>query len=250
MYIHLGTTDASLVQAVYAGIKAERPEDVILTKTEEILEHNYSPHSGTHVLSHGTDLTFEDVALERWYHMYLASRGARFWSTSPEDPRTPTHAGEIINTEVGLRKIITDAVFAEHRASFFQSFGVNYIGRTYSDPRTAVLVDYKKDKTHNSSNDPLIKALLTSLPEDQWVSSEPHDWSTFGIISTSNVDRLEDFMDMLSETNILAYSTGSIAKLNFIGRDFGQIGTPRPDKKYGLEIREKASRMKAPVSAL
>jgi hypothetical protein len=247
VYIHLGTADEALVQAVYAGIKAERPEDIILTKTEEILEHSYSTHSGTHVLSHGAGLTFEDIALERWYHMYLASRGARFWATTSTNPRTPTHAGEVIQTEAGVRRIVTDAIFAENRADFFQSFGVNYIGRTYSDPRTAVLVDYKKDKTHNSSNDPLIKALLTSLPEDSWLSQEPHDWGTFGIISTSNVDRLEAFMDMLSETNILAYSTGSAAKLNFIGRDFGKIGTPRPDKKYGLDIRETASRMKAPV---
>jgi hypothetical protein len=164
-------------------------------------------------------------------------------------PRTPTLAGTITQTDAGLDKVITDAVFAEGRAEYFQSFGVNYIGRTFGDPRTAVLVDYKKDKTHNPSNDPIMKDLLASLPEDAWASSEPHDWTTFGIISTSNVDRLEAFTDFLSETNILAYSTGSIAKLNFIGRDFGHIGTPRSDKKYGLDIREKASRMQAPVSS-
>ena len=247
MYIHLGTTDETLVRAVYARIKEEHPEDTILTATEEILEHRYSPFSGTHVLSHGIGPSVEDLALERWYHMYLASRGARFWFAEEGSPRTPTLAGTITPTDAGLDKILTDALFAERRADFFQSFGVNYIGRTFADPRTAVLVDYKKDKTHNPSNDPIMKDLLTSLPEDKWVSDEPHDWTTFGIISTSNVDRLEAFTDFLSETNILAYSTGSAAKLNFIGRDFGQIGVPKPDKKYGLEIRETASRMKAPV---
>lgn len=247
MYIHLGTADRSVVDAVYTKIKEHHPEDVILTKTEDILAHDYSPGSGTHMLSWGLGLSFDDTAMERWYHLYLASRGARFWTERGDEPRKPTLAGMIVKSPAGINKIYADAVFTENRAAYFQSFGVNYVGRTFSDPRTAVLVDYKGDKSHNPDSDPLIKALLTSLPEDGASSIEPHDWGTFAIISTSNADRLEAFADALSETNILAYSTGSIAKLNFIGRDFGHIGTPKPDRIYGLDIRETASRMKAPI---
>lgn len=243
MYIHLGTTNEILVQAVYTRIREDYPDDTILMSPEDIFAHNYRPGQDTHVLSHGDLPTFDDLALERWYHMYLASLGARLWVETAVKTSAPTYAGEILRTEVGINKIVVDAVFAENRAGIFQSAGVNYIGRTYGDPRTAVLVDYKKDKTHNPTNDPYIRALLTSLPEDK-LSAEPHDWGNFAIISTSNVDKLAAFVDDLSETNILAYSTGAMAKMRFIGRDFGSIGTPKADKKYGLDIRETASRMK------
>lgn len=243
MYIHLGTTNEILVQAVYTRIREDFPDAPILMSSEDIFAHDYRPGQGTHVLSHGDLPTFDDIALERWYHLYLASLGARFWSEESVKTSAPTHAGAILRTDVGINKIVVDAIFAENRAAVFQAAGVNYVGRTYGDPRTAVLVDYKKDKTHNPSNDSYIKALLTALPEDK-TSPEPHDWGNFAIISTSNVDKLATFIDDLSETNVLAYSTGAVAKMKFIGRDFGHIGFPKPDKKYGLDIRETASRMK------
>lgn len=245
MYIHLDTTNEFIVQAVLTRMREECPEDNILTDTETIFEHAYEPGKGVHVLHYGPLPVFEEISLERWFHLFLASRGARIWTEDDVKTVAPTHAGTIVRTEAGINKIIIDAVYAENRAKLFQSYGVNYIGRTYGDPRTAVLVDYKRDKTHNPTNDPQMKALLTSLPEDKWVSEEPHDWGTFAIVSTSNPDRLAEFMDLLSETDILAYSTGAVAKMKYIGRDYGHIAAPRSDKKYGLEIRETASRMKA-----
>lgn len=247
MYIHLDTANEYIVQAVLTAIREKFPEDNVLQDTETIFEHAYEPGKGDHVLHYGPLPEFEEVSLERWYHMYLASRGARFWTEADVKTPAPTHAGTILRTDAGINKIVIDAIFAENRAKLFQSYGVNYIGRTYGDPRTAVLVDYKKDKTHNPTNDSCIKALLTALPEDKWASEEPHDWGTFGIVSTSNPDKLAEFMDLLSETNVLAYSTGAIAKMKYIGRDYGQIASPRSDKKYGLQIRETASRMKAPL---
>lgn len=244
MYIHLRTSNEFIVQAVYTRIKEEFPDDTVLTSVEEIFEHNYRPRAGFHILSHGALPVFDEASLERWYHLHLASLGARFWAEEGNTSGAPTHAGSIKQTEAGINKIVVDAIYSERRAALFQSYGINYVGRTYSDPRTAILVDYKGDKTHNPTNDLIMQALFTALPEDEWASEEPHDWGTFAIISTANVARLVDFMDMLSETNILAYSAGSMAKLNFIGRDYGRIGVPRSEKKYGLDIRETASRMK------
>lgn len=243
MYIHLQTTNEILVQAVHTRMREDYPDDLILTSQEEIFSHQYQPLTGIHVLSSGILPTFDDIALERWYHLSLASVGARFWSEGPMKTSAPTYAGTVLRTEAGINKIVVDAIFAENRAAVFQSSGVNYIGRTYGDPRTAVLVDYKKDKTHNPTNDTYIRALLTALPEDLG-AEEPHDWGNFAIISTSNVDKLEKFVDDLSETNFLAYSTGALAKMKFIGRDCGHIGTPKSDKKYGLDVRETASRMR------
>jgi hypothetical protein len=233
-----------LVQAVLTRIRQDYPEDTILTTPEDIFSSNYQPGGTTHVLFHGELPTFDDIAMERWYHLYLASLGARFWYEQEGNVSEPTRAGIIDRSAAGINKIVVDAVFASNRAAAFKMSGVNYIGRTFGDPRTAILVDYKRDKTHNPSNDSYIHALLTALPVDKWATEEPHDWGTFAIISTSNVNSLETFLDDLSETNILAYSTGAVAKLNFIGRDFGHIGTPRPNAKYGLEIRETASRMR------
>lgn len=243
MYIHLGTTNDMVVQAVYTRMREEYPDEQIITAQDEIFSHDYQPGKGVHVLSSGEIPSFDDVALERWYHLYLASLGARFWFDEKQKTSAPTYAGQLLRSEPGINKVVVDAIFAENRAKTFKASGVNYIGRTYGDPRTAVLVDYKKDKTHNPTNDSHIRALLASLPEDIGYA-EPHDWGNFAIISTSNVSKLETFVDELSETNFLVYSTGAIAKMNFIGRDFGHIGVPKADKKYGLEIREIASRMR------
>jgi hypothetical protein len=240
MYIHLGTNDASLIQAVYARIKADYPEEPILISPEDIFSHEYRPGLGTHILSSGDLPVFDDIALERWYHLYLASRGARFWVEPTSPPvSTPTYAGVLVDID----KVVIDAIFAENRAIIFQTSGVNYVGRTYGDPRTAILVDYKGDKTHNPTNDGYIKNILTALPDNVGQSSEPHYWGNFAIISTSNVDKLAPFIEDLSETDMLAYSPGAIAKLKSIGRDFGKIGTPKPEKSYGLAVRETASRM-------
>lgn len=243
MYIHLGTDDTSLIKSVYTQIREKFPEELVLSSAEDIFAHEYKPGEHIHILSTGKLPSFDDEALERWYHLYLSSRGARFWSAEDPVMATPTHAG-VLKSAVDANKIVADAVFAELRAQAFQVAGVNYVGRTYGDPRTAVLVDYKKDKTHNPTNDSYVHSLLAALPDSSAQTAEPHYWGNFAIVSTTNVDKLAPFIDELSETDILAYSPGAVAKLNSIGRDFGKIETPRADKKYGLMVRETASRMR------
>jgi hypothetical protein len=229
---------------VYDRITTAYPDDTILLSQEDIFSHDYHPGQQFHVLSHGDLPVASGVALHRWYHLFLASRGARFWLQDTPAVAAPTYAGTFSPDEATLDKIVVDAVFAENRATLFHVSGVSYIGRTFGDPRTAILVDYKGDKTHNPTDDVCIHDILCALPEDTGSTSEPHDWRNFAIISTSNVEKLAGFIDELSETDVLAYSPGAVAKLTHIGRDFGHIGKPKPDKSYGLTVRETASRMK------
>lgn len=244
MFINIESSDSSLLERVYNRLSVLKPLDEIVVDTMDALAHEYNPGSTRHVVTSIDNdfLEFQDLAGERWGHLSLAAAGARFWvDESVVTSTSPIYAGKIDGSDNIVDKIIIDATYAESKAVYYKSFGVNYVGRTFTDPRTIVLVDYKGDKRHDPASDPIIHDILSSLPDQPGVSES--SWSSFGLVSCSNVDRLRDFLECVDETNILTYSVGGAAKLRHLGRDFGQVSQPRADRSYGLELREKSSRL-------
>lgn len=184
----------------------------------------------------------EGLAAYRWVHLYMSSLGGRLWVESKDDVVPSPYIAGSINDVYELRRIIVDAQFAEGKAAYYRSFGVNYLGRVNADPRVMILLDNKKDKTLSPSSNEDIFNILETYPESD--NPEVATWGNLALVSSGNVDKLEAFMDYLSETNVLAYTTGGFSKLNYMGRDFGKISAPRHDPKYGIEIRNAASLMR------
>lgn len=244
MFISIESSDSTLLERVYSKVAGMKPLDRIITDPIEALNFDYVPGSNTHIVTHLDieNIEFKDLASERWAHLRLASFGARFWIDA-DIPHTPSpiySAKNLSGASTDLDLIIVDAEYAEGKAAYVKSLGVNYVGRTYTTPRTIVLVDYKGDKTHDPERDPIINDILTSLPNDKKPESA---WGSFGIASTSNTDRLLDFMDYMHETNILSYSPGGLAKLRHIGRDYGEVDFPHPTRDYGIHLRETSARL-------
>lgn len=240
MLIHLNTQDTNIVASVHLEMQRISPDSKIHTDPDFV--KHYVPGSKEHLLTSGPVGMPDDVATYRWVHLYMASLGGRFWvDTEDEKINSPYFAGSFDKIG-GLRQVAVDANFAEGRAHYFKSFGVNYLGRVFSDPRTMVLLDNKKDKLLSPSSNEDIFNILSTYPES--TNPEVASWGNLSLVSAGNITKLEAFLDYLSETNVLAYTTGGFSKLKFIGRDFGEIAAPRPDPQYGLEIRNTASRMK------
>lgn len=243
LLIHLNTEDQNFVSRVYQQIQEQFPNATIHTELSSVKQ--YVPGSGEHVLTSGDFPIHEDVATSRWGHMFFASLGGRLWVQSDEDKYPTPFLAEAIDNVKDVRQIITDAAFAEGRSAYFRSFGVNYLGRVFSDPRTIVLLDNKKDKTLNPAYNEDISNILDSLPKSR---TEERSWGSVALVSAGNVTKLEEFLGYLSETNVVAYSTGAFSKLNFMGRDFGSLTAPRADPKYGIEIMDVASRVRPPLA--
>lgn len=243
MFIHVETEDTGILDRIREEILRVDPESTIHTGNSFVKD--YVPGSGDHILA-STATPFakyrpEQVAEYRWTNLMLATVGARYWTETTEGKfASPFYAGSLDSLQ-SIEKVVVDARYAENRAVYFASFGVNYLGRTHSDPRTIVLLDNKKDKTHNPTNNEDIYKILTSLPEtDQSETS----WESIALLSSGNVEKLEAFLDYLSESNVVAYTTAAFSKLKFIGRDYGRISVPDATTSYGLAIREAASRLK------
>lgn len=171
-----------------------------------------------------------------WHELWLATQGDRYWSENRLN--SPMYAGILPKNDDELRRMVVDAKYSQARANLFASFGVNYLGRTFVDPHTVLLIDNKKDNpTLNPELSEEISSVFRSMPDSDWVNG-------FGIVSTSNVNNLEEFFDYLGETDVLAYSSAAKAKLRFIGRDFAEIDVPEANESYGKMLRETAIRHK------
>lgn len=244
MFISIESSDSTLLERVYTKVEGQKPLDRIITDPIEALNFDYVPGSTTHIVTSLDieNIEFKDVASERWAHLRLASLGARFWAPANKPTtQSPIYSSKALSgSSTDLDTIVVDAVYAEGKAAYVQSLGVNYVGRTYVDPRTIVLVDYKGDKTHDPDRDQIVHDILTSLPNDRKPESA---WGAFGIVSTSNTDRLGDFLAYMEETNILSYSPGGLAKLRHLGRDYGEVGQPNSDRAYGVHLRETSARL-------
>lgn len=230
MFIFLEAgTPADVVKKIHLAVVENIGPNAVLVSPE-----TYSFASGEYVFGVHRD---ENGVHTRWENLYSASKGGRLFSDTA-DQDNPLFAGPVPITEIQIRRTIAEATYAKGRAEYFSSFGVNYVGRVSSDPRTLVVLDNKgKNKVHSSKLDSSLECLYNSLPTDWWGSA--------GFVSTGNVDRLKNFVEELYATTALAYSDGGIAKLKHL--DVVHATIPKPPSQvsldYGIKIREVANRL-------
>lgn len=190
---------------------------------------DYSPTGSFHVVDN-----HQSLDLSRWEQLVWASLGIRVFSND-FDEDSPIYAG-MVPAEDKIRKAAVDATNAATRAGHFAEFGVNYIGRTRVDPRNIFVLDNKKgNPLHDPAKDATLEALYGSLPAD-W-------WGSCGFVSSSNVERLEAFLESFHGDVIpLAFTSGAFSKLKFFALDYVQVAPPVASEKYGIQVRDLANR--------
>lgn len=201
------------------------------TFTTNVDVEQYSPSSGDNILR---QINLNNP-LSRWSQLYFASKGARMYSDKLS-AESPLYAGKSLSTEDDIVHALKDLQYAQGRAAYFESYGVNYVGRSYSDPRNIIVVD---NKAGNKALSPVLSeeyaTLYETLPEDWWQSC--------GFVSTGNVDKLSSFLEDLPDTIKMGYSTGALAKLKYSGVDYAVLPVPEKTTSYGILVREKANRL-------
>lgn len=209
-------------------------DDKTVAGVEAIEE--YDPAGDFHIVDIVNNLSLISPRHEnaRWFHLYLASKGARVFS-SFFDEESPIYAGELPGLDK-IRKVSVEGSISADRAAFFNEFGINYIGRTKLDPKNIVILDNKKDNpTHSPEKDETLDVLYKSLPAD-W-------WGSCGFVSTNNVDKLGHFFDTIPDIVPVAFTTGAFSKMKYLGLDYATIGVPKNTRDYGIEVREAANRV-------
>lgn len=190
---------------------------------------------------HVVDIYNDAKSLSRWEQLVWASRGVRLFSND-FDEDSPIYAGAV-PPEDKVRRAAVDATTAETRAGHMARYGVNYIGRTKYSPRNVFVLDNKKgNPLHDPAQDADLEALYASLPDD-W-------WGSCGFVSSANIERLEAFLlsDDMRSVIPLGFTTGAFSKLNFMALDYVQVGVPKNDPKYGIDIRDRANRLSYKLS--
>lgn len=236
MYIILDRPTDEEFNRIYDHIN--ELDDKVIQDGVEVTE--YVPNGPDHIVMKA-DFSGE---LDRYLHLRLAAYGARLYSNHFEEGspylESPLYAGPIPAADK-TRKVAVDGAFAEGRASYFQQFGVNYIGRSNVDPRNIFVLDNKKGNRYlDPANDPELEALYASLPEDFWGSC--------GFVSTNNVTKLEAFFEASPDMIPIAYTTGAMAKIKFCGFDYVNASTPSPTPEYGVRVRDAANRLSYKLS--
>lgn len=242
MFILLDTDLKGLVP-FYDHINELDDKPVLALKDLDALK-DYTPGSDFHVVDTLDELqdyigvaTVADIS--RWSQLILARQGVRIYTDSLSD-ESPLYAGPVPEADK-IRKISVEGAFAEGRAGLFDSYGVNYIGRTKLNPRNIFVLDNKKgNPLHDPSKDTLLEALYASLPDD-W-------WGSCGFVSTGNIDKLEAFFEAFPDVIPLAFTTGAFSKLKYLGLDYVTVGEPRNTPEYGIEVRNSSNRLSYELS--
>lgn len=234
MFIILDTDDQNLEARVY---DAMNDDDRYITDFSETPDAGdiYVPGASSHVLEASKYEIHSKVHIHRWITLRLAALGARLYSDTP-DKSNPIYAGKLPKTDDDIRRLILDAKFAEGRAAYFKSFGVNYIGRANLTPKTIIVLDNKKgDPLHSPVENQTLADLYTSMPDD-W-------WGTAALVSSGNLNKLKDFFtEALEETVPLAYTDAAKAKLRAMELEYAEVGEPQPTLQYGVTLRQAASK--------
>lgn len=181
------------------------------------------------------DYKYPVTAEERWRELVLASEGHRLYTDAPHKD-SPLYVSSLPKNSSAVVLALVDAEFSLSSLNYYRSFGITYIGRTTLSPRNILLVDHKKaDLRHDVHLSDEIRDFLTAAPEG-W-------WNTLGIVSSGNIEKLEEFMNEHIDSVPLAYTTGAMSKLKFFGLDYVHINTPNPSREYGIQVRERANRL-------
>jgi len=200
-----------------------------------------------------------------WIELFLASKGARLWNvTQPlevlqerlaargEDYLEERHvdfvreqftlltkeslifANEVSPNEESLAiiapHIILDAEYAEFRAASILSHGVkSYVGRTFDDPQTILVVDNKaKNARFHPTQSDEAEVFLDVL--------RPEFIQSLAIVSSVSQSALEELLTRLSMSGVLTYSETVSARLNSYGINHIKIDAPSTDRMYPTSV--------------
>jgi hypothetical protein len=234
MYVIIDKSLPELAEAVKEEIRTLYPDDLILPDGPW-QGTTYLPGHGLHYVELDEAPTDPSSAsLERRLtDLRMALAGVRFWHNGFEDKLSPIYAGKPSDAKA----IVRDAIFAEGKAKYLQSFpGVEYFGRTYISPRTVLLVDSPE----------AVELVVKTLPAGDALSP----WSNTALVFAKDLRSLRRFVDDHADSvNFLAYDRTNINRLKKIGIDFGVIEKPIDSPYYGIKIRSTSAMMRAEVTA-
>lgn len=173
----------------------------------------------------------------RWEHLRLAAEGARLYSNT-KYTESPLYAGPLPKDAQDVYRVLADLNYTKQQLDYMAQFGVSYIGRVQTDPRSLLVLDHKKaDLRHDKHLSKALESFLTACPTD-W-------WGSVGVISAGNADKLQAYLEATLDAIPLAYSPGAVAKLKYSGREFVQFDDPETWTQklvfHGAEIRGKAN---------
>lgn len=191
-----------------------------------------------------------------WVDLFLATKGARLWNiTQPlellqkrlaergEDFLKENHVDFVREQFLELsprsaifvksiapeprdvsdiaRHLVLDAEYAENRAASFDIEGVEYVGVTYSNPETLLVVDNtKKNKYFNPSVSDEADTFYEALPA--------HVHKNFATVSAVSQDKLNELIDRVAfTTGVVTYSDTASSRLSF-----NQINHLKIDKPH------------------
>lgn len=158
---------------------------------------NYRPKKTVHTIllaSHYKMLKNASDGDWRATEMLLLARGGAVWGEPPAR-RAPSYAGTEENTE----KILTEATYRAQRAMIFDTLSRKYLGRTDSDPHTAI-VGLRLWVPLNSK---ISDYFLSGLPTDTGNEMPDQWWEGVSFLMLDTLSNLEKSLMWLSDTNIV-----------------------------------------------
>lgn len=200
-----------------------------------------------------------------WIELFLASKGARLWNVTQElevlkerlaargedflqdhhvdyvreqfielVDKSLIRAGTVrpneVETSFFAQHIIVDAEYAEFRAQSLHAYGVtSYIGETYTDPQTILIVDNKsKNYGFHPEKSDESKILLSTLRKD-FIHS-------LAIVNSVSQPSLNALLERLSMSGVITYSETVSARLNAAGINHIKFDEPTDDRGYPVKI--------------
>jgi len=141
-------------------------------------------------------------------------------SASPSDEWTATYA----------RVIVEDAEFADFRSESLQAHKVKfYLGQTYVDPTTVLIVDNKyKNFMYHPDNSDEAAILLSSLRHDVI--------GGLAIVQSVSQSALQELVERLSMSGIVTYSETVSARLTAAGINHIKFDEPVKDRGYPVKF--------------
>lgn len=212
--------------------------EYLYAKDVEVAVHSSFPQSLSSVVYDKNKLQIflsypqvtTDEAEDRHTALYLAGQGARYWGPSL-DENHPVYAGDLPETPEDLDAVVVDLNYSKARKDLIDSFGVQYTGRTYSSPKTLIILDAKrKINAHDPAENEALYHFLASVPEDFW--------QTAALVSSASQKKLEWFLAEHDQSIPVVTSTGTAAKLKFAGLDYVEASLPsETSREYGVKLR-------------
>lgn len=206
-----------------------------------------------------------------WIELFLGSKGARLWNVTQtletlqerlaargEDYLEERHvdfvreqfsvlskqsaifASEVSPNETTLsviaEHIVVDAAYADFRAASLQGYGIkSYVGRTFDDPQTILVVDNKaKNIGFNPEKSEEARILLDTL--------RPDFIQNLAVVSSVSQSALAELLERLSMTGVLAYSETVSARLTASGINHIKIDEPSTDRMYPVSVYNAAEK--------